>query len=210
VTSRALELIPEYVLGHLSDEERAEVERELARSPELRAELAAAIEAYSALADGVPTIAPPAALKKRLLESISAPEERFAPFASKVAEYFDLAFDRVRELMRQISDPATEWNPGPLPGILIMDFDGGPRAAAADCGFVKLPPGLHFPWHRHIGLEINYVMRGRIRDWDGTIYGPGEAIEKQAGSEHEFWVLDEEVLLAVVVEGFDIIPNPGS
>jgi anti-sigma factor ChrR (cupin superfamily) len=206
MTKRLFDLVPEYVLGQLSDADRRELEAELARSPELRAELAATTEAYAAMTDRLHPVAPPPALKKRLMDSITAPDERYQPFAIKLAEYFDLAVDRVRDLIRQIHDPKTEWVPGPLPGILTMDFDGGPRVATADVGFVKLPAGLHFPWHRHTGHELNYVMKGRVRDFDGTIYGPGEGIEKDAGTEHEFWCLDDEdVLLAVVVGGFEIV-----
>ena len=109
--------------------------------------------------------------------------------------------------MRQIYDPATTWVSGPLPGIQTMDFAGGPRVAAADVGFVKLPAGLHFPWHRHTGPELNWVMKGRIKDSDGRICGPGEGLDKETGTEHEFWVLEEDVILAVVVYGFDIVPK---
>jgi hypothetical protein len=209
MTKRANDLVPEYVLGLLSDAEKNEVEQELKGSPDLRAEVAAASEAYAVLARSLPATKPPQSVKARLMASIARPEERFAPHADVLARYFDLTVERVRALLKSITDPLTVWNAGPLPGITLIDFDGGPRTAAADVGFVRLPAGLHFPWHRHKGHELNYVIEGSLRDFDGRIYGPGEAIEKETGTEHEFFVgSDKDALIAVVLfEGFDIIPK---
>jgi hypothetical protein len=210
MTSRALELIPEYVLGTLSEAETREVERALEQSPELRAEAAEVREAFGQLASALPQPAPPPNVKQRLMAAVAG-EEKYSPFAIPLARYFDLAVEKVRELLKWAQDPkTTEWLPGPLPGITLLDFDGGPRVATADVGFVRLPRGLHFPWHRHPGYEINFIIEGSIRDYDGRIYGPGEAVEKAAGSQHEFWVgEDQDLLIAVIIEqGFEIIPKP--
>jgi len=210
MTDRALELLPllpEYVLGALSDEERAEVEAELERSPELRAEVSAIEEGFSSLAVALSPVKPSPNVKRRLLEAIAG-KERYMPFAAALSGYFDLAIEKVQALIAAIDDPQTAWEQGPLAGIQLMHFAGGPRTATADVGFVKLPAGLHFPWHRHRGSEVNFVMEGTLRDYDGTVYGPGEALVKETGTEHEFFVgTDRDAMIAVVVfEGFDILP----
>jgi putative transcriptional regulator len=198
-------LIPEYVLGTLSADETRELERELEASPELRAELAECRETFGVLATSLPAVKPPADLKKRLLASVA--EEKFAPFAIPLAKHFDLAVERVRELIKWALDPATTWTDPP---IRFLDFDGGPRVATADVGFIRLDKGLHFPWHRHGGMEINFILEGTIKDFDGRVYGPGEVLIKEPSSEHEFWVGEEiDAFLGVVVDGqIEIIPHP--
>jgi quercetin dioxygenase-like cupin family protein len=208
MSERLLELLPEYVLGTLSDAEVGEVERELAGSEALRREADEIRETFGLLGASLTPIPPPAALKTRLLESVQA--ERFVPFAVPLTRYFDLAVERVRELLKWMNDPKTEWEMGPLPGIALLHFSGGPKVATADVGFVRLPRGLHFPWHRHTGYEVNFILQGTIRDHDGRLYGPGEVVEKASGTEHEFFVGEEEDLLIGVVleQGFEIVPKP--
>lgn len=210
MTNRALELIPEYVLGTLSDAETREVEQALAASPELRAEAAEVREAFSKLATALPEPRPSPDVKKRLLRAITT-EERYSPFAVALSKYWDLSVEKVRDILKWVDDGTKEWIDGPLPGIRLLDFDGGPRVATADVGIVRLPAGLHFPWHRHVGYEVNFVLEGTLKDYDGTLYGPGDCIEKPANTEHEFWVVsDGGALLAVVIEaGFEIVEKPG-
>lgn len=198
-------LIPEYVLGTLSAEESRALELELESSAELRAELAECRETFGAFAEALPEIAPPAALKNKLMASVA--EEKFSPFAAPLAKHFDLAVERVRELFKWALDSATTWTDPP---IRFLDFDGGPRTATADVGFIRLDKGLHFPWHGHTGREINFILEGTIKDFDGRVYGPGEVLIKEPGMEHEFWVGDEvDAFLGVVVEGeIEILPHP--
>lgn len=211
MTSRALDLIPDFVLGTLSDAERREVETQLEASPDLRAELAATIEAFAGLGDALKPVTPPPYLRGRLLHSITAPEERHAPFAVRLAKYFDHAVDRTHELLRSMYDPATEWEAGPIPGILLMHFSGGPRVATADVGFVRFPAGFRFPRHRHLGHEVNFVLEGTMIDSDARVFRPGDVLEMDAGSEHSFAFDAEQAgLIAVVVmEGFEILEPPG-
>jgi hypothetical protein len=135
--------------------------------------------------------------------------ERYSPFVRDLASSFDLTELRVRELCDQIDAPSA-WEAGPLPGISVMHFAGGPRAVAPDTGFVRLPRGLQFPYHRHVGHEINYVLEGALRDGDGSLYLPGEAIVMRPGTEHELSVPnDADALMAVVQAGFEFVPKPG-
>ena len=66
--------------------------------------------------------------------------------------------------------------------------------------------GLQFPHHRHLGHEVNYVLQGAIRDSDGTLYLPGEAIEMAPGTSHDYSVPDDADLVMVVVQaGFEML-----
>lgn len=203
-----LEDLHDYVLELLPEAERRKLDAEIQRSPALAAEVRAAREALGVLgsAAGVRQVAPDA--RSRLLAALDS-GARFAPFVRDLARSFDLSEARVRELCDQIDTPSV-WEAGPMPGISIMHFEGGPNAVALDTGFVRLPRGLEFPYHRHLGHEINYVMQGAVRDGDGALYLPGEAIVMAPSTEHEFSVpSDADALIAVVQAGFDFIPKPG-
>jgi hypothetical protein len=198
----------DYVLDLLPNAERRKIDAEVARSPELAAEVRAAREALAKSVAIAGLVKPSEGARSRLLGALST-GDRYAPFMSDLARDFDLSVDRVRELCGQIDQPSS-WEAGPLPGIFVMHFAGGPNVIAPDTGFVRLPRGLEFPYHRHVGHEINYVMEGAVRDGDGSLYLPGEAIVMTPGTEHEFSIAgDKDALIAVVQAGFEFVPKPG-
>jgi hypothetical protein len=203
MTQRERELLEEYVLGRLPPADERELLAALARSPELQRELAALRE-IAAAGLNVGEIEPRPQARATLLRALDGPERRFA-FVPDLVKLFDLSVERVRELLRSIDD-ATRWEAGPMPGIFVMHFDGGPNALASDNGFVRLAAGLKFPMHRHLGNEVNYVIEGAVRDGDGTLYLPGEGIVKDVESSHEFSIPETaDALIAVSQDGFEII-----
>lgn len=64
----------EYVLGHLSDDERAEIERALARDPELRAAVARWEARLHPLSRSAPAVAPPADMLARIKTALPVRE----------------------------------------------------------------------------------------------------------------------------------------
>lgn len=197
----------DYLLDLLPNAERRKIDAEVARSPELAAEVRAVREALAKSTETAGRAKPRPDAKSRLLGAL-ATGDRYAPFMADLARDFDLSVERIRELCGQIDQPSA-WEAGPLPGIAVMHFPGGPNVIAPDTGFVRLPRGLQFPYHRHVGHEINYVMEGAVRDGDGSLYLPGEAIVMTPGTEHEFSVPgDADALIAVVQAGFDFVPKP--
>lgn len=154
----------------------------------------------AALAVGAPQTSPPAALRGRLLASATAGAERYAPFLPALSDLFDLAQARVREIVATIQR-LDDWEPGPLPGMQLLHFAGGPRVAHADTGLVALPPGFAFPQHRHLGREQIFILSGGYRDSSGTEYGPGTLHEMLADTEHAYTVLPgARCVFAVVLE----------
>lgn len=206
MSDRVRSMLEPYVLGQLSDAEQTELSAALAASPELRRELAAVRETI-ALSLDVGDLRPRPEARAALLRALEGPERRYT-FVNDLVKLFDLGAERVRELLRKIDD-ATAWEAGPLPGIMTMHFAGGPNAFGPDTGFARLPAGLRFPFHRHIGPECNYVIEGALRNGDGTLFLPGEAIVLPAGTVHEFSVPAEaDVLIAVAQVGFEIVGQP--
>ena len=203
------ELLPLYVLGLLDAAESKVVEDAVRRDAELAAELRAYHAASATLIDALAPVPPPAAVRDRLLASVAA--TRFDRFARRFGEIFDVAADRARELFRLIDDPSTYDRA--IPGAMLVHFEGGPACAGADCGFIILPAGTTFPWHRHDGEELVLVMQGTLIDHDGRRIGPGEEDHKGAASEHEFTAAPgDDLIFCARVWGvqFDIEKPPGA
>jgi anti-sigma factor ChrR (cupin superfamily) len=207
MTARDASHFAEYALGTLAEAEQRAFEAELAESDELRRAVAAVREVLAALPFASAAVLPRQGARDALLSALAS-GERFRPFLTDLMRCCDLTAVRVRELLSQIDD-ASAWEPGPLPGLAFMQFAAGQNAIARDSYFVRLPRGLCFPYHRHAGHEINYVLEGALRDGDGTLYLPGEAMVKAPGTAHECFVPeDADTLVAVVQAGFDIIAKP--
>jgi hypothetical protein len=202
--TREASRIAEFALRNLAEAELRAIQEELAPSDELRRELAELLEALA-----VPStpVSPRPGAREALLAALGS-GERFRPFLPDLTRWCDLPGARVRDLLSQIDEPSA-WEAGPLPGLAFLSFAAGPNAVAPDIGFARLPRGLCFPYHRHAGSEINYVLEGALRDDDGTLYLPGETMVKAPGSAHECHVPeDADALIVVVQVGFEIIEKP--
>lgn len=207
MTSRDPSFLAEYVLGDLAKAEQRALDLELAASRDLRDEVAAVREALATLPFSPAPALPRPEARDELLAALKS-GARFRPFLADLVHHCDLRVARVHELLSQIDD-ASAWEAGQLPGLAFLRFAAGPNAVAHDSYFVRLPRGLCFPYHRHPGHEINYVLEGALRDGDGTLYLPGEAMVKAPGSEHECFVpTDADTLIAVVQDGFEIVERP--
>jgi anti-sigma factor ChrR (cupin superfamily) len=184
------ELLPLYALGALDAAESTVVERAVAGDPALAAELAA----YQRTAEGmVSPVEPSASVHARLMASIGG--GAFEKFSQRMASLFDVAVDRARELLGLIERPAS-WDAA-MPGVGLVHFDGGPAAAAADCGFVRLAPNTAFPLHTHAGEEVSLILAGTLKDRrTGRTYGPGDELVESQDSEHDVTALDDEVIYA--------------
>jgi putative transcriptional regulator len=175
------ELLPLYALGILESDEAILVERAVASDAALAAELAAYQQTADALGSAIEPVAPSPAIKQRLLASVGG--GRYEAFSARMAKLFDVTLDRARELLGLIERPAS-WVPQ-IPGISLVHFDGGPAVAAADCGFVRMGPGVMFPPHTHLGEEVVTILAGQIRDVpNDRLIGPGEDYVQTEGTTH--------------------------
>ena len=192
-------------LGELDDREREAIEAELADSAELQSELAAIDATLAELAHAAPALEPSAGLRDRLLASTD-PETPWEGFVTRLTELFDLAADRVREIMRA---PADAWTTGEYPNAALLHFDGGPRLATADCGLVRIAPNASFPHHSHGGDEWSLILSGRAEEDTGVIWEPGDLIHTGADKAHTFRALGEEpFVFAVVLEAPIALTSP--
>lgn len=198
------ELMAEYVLGTLTEEERREVDLKIARSPQARREMDAAGEALAVgMTQGLPALAVPHALKDRLMATLSSPD-RFAPFLPALSKLFELPFDTLRGLLARADSHGAFWETRlgeqELPGIELFHFPVGPTLAAdgAAGGVLRLRPGATFPRHTHGGDETNFILEGAMRI-DQQLAGPGAMITVAKGASHEYSASPERSLLIMVL-----------
>ncbi|MDJ0788224.1 MAG: hypothetical protein QNK05_15560 [Myxococcota bacterium] len=180
--------LAEYALGLLSTEETRALSRELEGSERLRAELDETIEALQWLARDTRPIEPPADLGARILAAAGPGPDRYEGFARRLGGLFDLSVERMREHLRRISEPppGPSWRKSGVSGVWLYDFEGGPAAAGADCGFVFLEPGAEFPHHGHGGLEEAIVIGGEAHTDDGDVWLPGTQRAAGTDDRHAF------------------------
>jgi Cupin domain len=183
------ELLPLYALGILESDEALQVECAIAKDALLAAELTAYQETAGAIGSLIRPVPPPPDILSRLVASVGG--GRFDAFSARMARLFDVTLERARELLGLIERPAS-WVPQ-IPGISLVHFDGGPQAAAADCGFVRITPGTFFPPHTHLGEEVVTILSGQIRDVSNDrVIGPGEDYVQTEGTTHYLQCTSDE------------------
>jgi anti-sigma factor RsiW len=191
------ELLPLYALGILGADEAQLVECALDRDPALAAQLAEYQVTADALGAVVQPVAPSPHVVERLLASVGG--GRFDRFSDRVARLFDVTVDRARELLGLIERPAS-WVPQ-IPG-------GGPAAAAADYGFIRLAPGTMFPPHTHLGEEAVTVLAGQIQDvTNQTVCVAGDDYVQPQGSSHYLLCLGTEdcIFASRAINGIEVM-----
>jgi len=172
---------------------------EHANSEADRQTLAECFAQLSALAD--PDRASLAHGRARLLASVSQSEERYAPLFDRLTRFLDLSAEALRAIFVRAANEA-DWEPGPVPGVTLFHFQGGPAVAGLDTGFVRFRKGLPFPTHRHLGQERLLILDGGYFDHEQRWYGPGDLHEMNEGTEHALQMhADGDVLVAVVMAG---------
>jgi hypothetical protein len=161
-------------------------------------------DALAAPFEALAPMAPPVALRSRLLAETSS-GVRLERFADLVARALDVTVQAARDLLAGV-DVDANFEPSPLPQLRLYHVEGGPRVANAITGFGRMKPGTAFPLHRHLGEETVLIVQGRYRDENGDTHGPGETIVKKVGTSHSFEVLDgpDFVYLVVIFDGLEI------
>ena len=143
-------------------------------------------------------VEPRPALKAALLASAGSP---LAGFTARFAALFDLASERGAELLRVAAGAPSTWEVlPPVPGVELLHFAGGARVASADCGLVRMAPGVRFPQHQHVGAEWTLVLSGEAEEeGTGARWAPGDLVHRPAGTAHAFRVTSAEPLVFGVV-----------
>lgn len=193
----------EYCLGLLDGRRREAVERRLAASPGLRAELRRTRETLTALAAAAPPRRPRAAVRERLLDALDDATGLYG-FTGRLTVFLDLPAGRVRTLLdAAVGAPRSAgWRSGGVPGLSAYPFRGGANLAGADSRMLHLAAGASMPAHRHGGDEWGFVLRGDLREADGRRHSAGDIVHEPAGSLHRpFRAEGGPALLVVLLDG---------
>ena len=166
-------------IGTLDPEERRELEARLARlSPEEREEVARLYDTSVALAQCVDQVAPPPAVRERVLKAARTPA-RYTVWSSD-----------------------GEWMETPLAGIRakVLAVD---RVRSLATVLIRAEPGAVYPAHQHHAPEECYVIRGSVVI-DGRVLRPGDFHHADEGSEHGEITTTEgaEVLIVGAIEDY--------
>jgi anti-sigma factor RsiW len=203
------ELLPEYVLGVLPDDEQGRVQAVCAASPALRGEIDRISEALARTAGTLTPLAPPPAVRARLFQTVAG-VNRFAPFLNDLVRLFELPAETVSRLLARID--GYDWESSllgvPLKGAELFHFQVGPGLAATGGagGVLRVRAGVTFPQHRHHGNETTYVLEGGYVA-DGRVYGPGATVEMTGGSAHDYHAAPERDLVIMVLHrGISLLP----
>ncbi len=193
------DMLSEYALGMLGDDEARRVEAALATDASLAAELRAWRETAAQLGLALP----PAPVTPGLWSQIEAATARprpFARFTARVAAALEVGEDLARRLLDRI-DAASSWVAGPSPTSRLYHIEPGPAVLAVGgiAGFVKVEPGATFPRHKHLGAEHVLVLQGGFRDENGTDVLTGQDNHQPADSDHEFVAHGGEALIYLAV-----------
>jgi putative transcriptional regulator len=191
------DILPELLLGTLDLPTRQAAEQHLARCERCRAEVAR----LSPGVEGLAALVAPGEPPPEVLAQVVARMEglgRFARFAENMATLFDLTREKALALLESLSDPEA-WLPGPGEGIQLLPVETGPAKMGMLAAVVRLPPGARFPRHTHHGREWNLVLEGGLREDTGHETWPGELLEKEEGSTHDFTALEGPACIAAAL-----------
>ncbi|MBI2378276.1 MAG: hypothetical protein HYV07_30020 [Deltaproteobacteria bacterium] len=165
-----------------------------------------------AFALGTTPVAPSAALKARLFESLERDERalaRFGAFVDVFSRVTDLSRARVLDLLGEVERRAG-WDKGYTAGFRFLHFAAGPRCSEAYPGLVWLEGSFRFPLHRHTGKETVLVLEGELYDLtSGVVAQAGGLIEMETNSVHAYRAGASGLLFLVVLEkGIEML-EPG-
>jgi anti-sigma factor ChrR (cupin superfamily) len=169
------ELASLYTLGALSVEDDAAYEAHLSAGCRVcRAEVASLRKVSGAIGLTADPVPPPAELRNRLMNAISKTMQVPAGGTPGVIlEKDGLLVARSEEM---------EWHPGQLPGIfskvLFNDVNRGYTTT-----LVRMSAGVHYPSHRHAGVEELFLLEGDLNVEDLSMR-PGDYCRAEASSIH--------------------------
>jgi putative transcriptional regulator len=195
------ELLTDFILGKLAEDERKRVEAHLATCARCASEALATQEAIAIFAWATPPVKPSPEARMRLLQA-TRPVQPLKPMqlVDQLAQFFDVSVATARSILHKASNPAA-WVASPLPGMHLLHVLGGKRLAGADAGLVRLAGGMSFPWHTHLGEEQTLILEGGVTLNDGHVQRVGEILVMDGGSRHAYTVHEEGCTFALTLHG---------
>ncbi len=187
-----------YVLGGLTPAEQKQFEVDLGLQPELRALVQALGRTMDLVARAQPQASPPAGLRAKILQAVTAHPPALAPAVARTAGPTPLATDLTNPAFFFIaaSDPRG-WKALPVPGAYLKLLSADPqRGYAVLLG--RIDRGVRYPAHAHETPEDFLILTGDLTV-AGRRLGPGDFHHCDAGTEHPVNYSDEGCTLLAVL-----------
>jgi ChrR Cupin-like domain len=140
-------------------------------SLELEKELAEMRSAVGAIPYGDTPLPISHNLKDRLFERITAEEAQVSTPSANILPFQAIRFSEM------------DWQPHPVPGVTIAVLHTDPKTRRLSA-LVRCQPGVHYPVHRHAGIEEILMLEGNFI-CDGNTYGVGDYLLSGSGSAHD-------------------------
>jgi anti-sigma factor ChrR (cupin superfamily) len=176
ITEQQQDQAARYALGDLSAAELQEFIEQVRANAELRDFLHSLQKTVDGLAQSVPSVPPPAALKDKVLSRLRTRAAGGSQVVSDPTTPLSLG-------LRFLASDESGWKPLPVPGAFIKLLSLEPdRGYAVLLG--KLNPGVRYPAHTNAGPEDIYLLSGDLHI-SGRALGPGDFHHADAGSLHE-------------------------
>jgi anti-sigma factor ChrR (cupin superfamily) len=190
ISEHQQELATRYALGELDPIEADEFASQVRANAELRSFLVSVQKTFDLAAASVPAVAPPAALKERVLGRIRAGTASGKPAAKSIPEIVPAG-------LKFLAGSDTGWKPLPVLGAFIKLL-----SLQADRGYAvllgKLDPGVRYPAHVNAGPEDFYILTGDLHVGDRVLRA-GDFHHAEKGSHHaENYSVEGCTLLAVL------------
>lgn len=160
--------------------------------------------AIEALAKSVPpppledADAPVSARLRERLQSTLSRGGKYGMFVDRVARLFDISIEAAEKLLARVDDPS-QLKYGLGEGIGLISVRPGPKYPGAYGAIGRLKPGARFPHHEHAGIETTLVLDGGFLDASGEEVWRGDEMIKDAGSSHDFVVIEGGDCVACVI-----------
>lgn len=213
MTTHSSDVLGAYLIGALDDNEQQSAQNLVAEnSPHVQAAISAWARILAALPFSLEPIAPPADLKKRLLDAISAeaapasPQHEHAERAVAGKPAVESAHGvQVWKNWKRPAGPSDfflqrgsegEWEATAAPGVEVKKLFVDQKRGYATM-VVRMAAGAAYPGHRHAGFEECYVLQGDLHVGDIVLHA-GDYQRAEGGSIHGVQKTEQGCLLFIV------------
>lgn len=169
------ELAALYALNVLEEQESRLVEEQIAQCPDLAAELAEFQTAVAAIPYSSPPVTMAEDLKDRLFQRLGLETPSEEP--ATVTRSRPMIIPHIAVKSQDIV-----WQPHPVPGVAIATLHVDPVNREM-VGLLKAAAGVHYPLHRHAGVEEIFMVEGDLVIGE-EVYSSGDYIRSSPGSVH--------------------------
>lgn len=176
------ELAALYLVGALDLPRRRQVEEALrAGDPEIVDAMRTLEGGSLALAALAPEIAPPPALRQRILAAVAGEEAAHRSEQSQIWRQW--SSDAGPEGIFTLRVDQGAWEETGVPGVQVRRLFVD-RAANRMTAMFRMAPGTSYPEHHHDGHEECYVLHGDLHVGDDLVMHAGDYQRAESGSPH--------------------------